>query len=344
MNFKESCFGFSTEISDVVTLGNGLMDVLITNPVPEQYIASLLYNTNSSNNMFLGSAFKYDNQTIGFHIDLNQLTSEHNEIISTYIMIADITTFESCFIEVSNDKLNYVLSDYLKIDSPSEMVSSSPELSGFCSKMLDMYLNEREFTLDGDYVNLSKQPPETTGEFKFTLPYGFKGNRILYVTGTGRYGEKAIAETKIISASTDENLFYNPEMKYNADMWFDTGVDQHVAYYPEYTNFSLNQANGHLGLHQSMTLEKGRTYTLSFEAKANEFFSSPSNLNQIQFGMTTAGAAGIGENSMVTPALDVWELHSYTFVYAFDFDLVPVGFSTWGIKNMDIRNMKLLAS
>ncbi|ASN13626.1 hypothetical protein [Latilactobacillus sakei] len=180
---------------------------------------------------------------------------------------------------------------------------------------------------------------DSKGDFSVDVKKTLPGRQVIVKT-TGKYDSIINSSFIQIGNTPIDNWFYNPDFKDNSKGWFTEGTKQTITSQDGYANFA-NNWNNSMGAIQNVEGRKYALYTITMDIKINEFIENENK--EIYMGSVIPGGGydpSFSERtSLSEDSLGKWQTVTFSKVYTTDFPTTYLGFTIYGVKNMDVRNV-----
>lgn len=311
-------------------------------PIPKSYATALYFG----NSTLLGNSIQNgDGETIGYSISYSSLAKMSftgSEIAKKLtILTINTTTSEVSYFPVDYQELKDIISNISQIYTVNPLHSGDTTISGTATPNTKIsiltYTNLFEEKL------IAQGQSDEKGNFNFSVSEPIPGYSGFIVKSVGKHNENDV-ET-IISQPKDinENLFLNPTFTDQAKSWITIGAQQNITPSTDtQVNFkAIENTYVHLGAVQYKCTPSNKKMKLSMDVKINSTLDFE-NTPYVTIGNVTPGGlmgASIKHFYFSKTDLNKWVHLEYDL--STENIILPVGFTTRFIKDMDVKNLKL---
>lgn len=264
-----------------------------------------------------------------FTIDYRKLKNNHKYYIQYIDASRNINETElitnSQFMEYIDKK------EYLEVN---KITSDNKEISGKTlpgSDVLVWSLTDEE--------HWYQTKADKKGNFKVTIERILPGRQVI-VQSTGKYD--SVDEKLFVQVGKDQvdNWFYNPTFSNNAKGWDTWGSDTITTPKDGYTNF-VSVDDKKIGAIQNVEGRYSSLYRMTMDIRINKF--NDEEFKEIYLGGVSAGGGFNPSFSNVTTIDDnsvgTWQTISFAQPYFGSDPLTNLGFTIWGVTDVDVKNI-----
>lgn len=312
--------------------------------LPATYFVVPVYG----DNIGIGEAIKDSAGNItGLSINLNSVasSSESPETIAQNLFIRVVDT-DTGIIEnfpIENQELSDIfltVSKLLEVQTPS---TGDTVMTGKATPNTPIRIST--------YVDLDKMEviaqgqSDANGNFSITLPTTVSGYTSYEIISTGKYGEECKRRVVSQPQKDGENLFSNPDFVNKGEGWITSLTQQEItpSEDPEQgTNFKTTTPTGRMGAVQYKVAEDANVLKVSMDVNVHNLGSD--SLHEIALGeVRTDGLIGSFSKEVTLTEADLNQWIHLEYMVPGNLGVVPVGFVTTGISNMEVKNVQLTA-